>query len=36
VLTSVAWADGLIDNPPSQPIRCGDQVRFLPYTELIA
>jgi molybdopterin molybdotransferase len=36
VLTSVAWADGLIDNPPSQPIRRGDQVRFLPYTELMA
>jgi molybdopterin molybdotransferase len=36
VLTSVAWADGLIDNPAAHPIRRGDQVRFLPYAELMA
>jgi molybdopterin molybdotransferase len=30
VLTSVVWADGLVDNPPGQPIRAGDTVCFLP------
>jgi molybdopterin molybdotransferase len=34
VLTSTAWADGLIDNPAGQGIRKGDSVRFLPYGEL--
>jgi molybdopterin molybdotransferase len=34
VLTSTAWADGLLDNPASQAIRKGDMVRFLPYSEL--
>jgi molybdopterin molybdotransferase len=34
VLTSTAWADGLVDNPPGQAIRWGDQVRLLPYSEL--
>jgi molybdopterin molybdotransferase len=34
VLTSTAWADGLVDNPAQQPIRKGDRVRFLPYSEL--
>jgi molybdopterin molybdotransferase len=34
VLTSTAWADGLLDNPPGQAIRQGDTVRFLPYSEL--
>src|SRR5436309_6528502 len=34
VLTSTAWADGLIDNPPRHAIRKGDMVRFLPYSEL--
>jgi molybdopterin molybdotransferase len=35
VLTSTAWADGLVDNPAKQPIRSGDTVRFLPYSELL-
>lgn len=35
VLTSCAWADGLIDNPPQQAIRRGDTVRFLPFSELL-
>ena len=26
VLTSTVWADGLVDNPPEQAIRCGDTV----------
>jgi molybdopterin molybdotransferase len=36
VLTSAVWADGLVDNPPGQPIRSGDTVRFRPLSELIA
>jgi len=36
VLTSVVWADGLLDNPPGQAIRRGDVVRFLPLPDLIA
>ncbi len=35
VMTSTAWADGLVDNPPNHAIRKGDRVRFLPYSELI-
>jgi molybdopterin molybdotransferase len=34
VLTSTAWADGLVDNPAQRAIRKGDRVRFLPYSEL--
>ena len=34
VLTSTAWADGLVDNPAAHAIRKGDLVRFLPYSEL--
>jgi molybdopterin molybdotransferase len=34
VLTSTAWADGLVDNPAHYAIRKGDSVRFLPYSEL--
>jgi molybdopterin molybdotransferase len=36
VLTSVVWADGLLDNPPGQVIHRGDVVRFLPMSELVA
>jgi molybdopterin molybdotransferase len=36
VLTSTAWADGLVDNPAGQAIRKGDSVRFLPYSELLS
>ncbi len=35
VLTSVAWADGLVDNPPGHIIHSGDTVRFLPFSELL-
>ncbi len=35
VMTSTAWADGLLDNPAGAAIRKGDRVRFLPYAELI-
>ena len=34
VLTSTAWADGLVDNPAGRSIARGDVVRFLPYSEL--
>jgi molybdopterin molybdotransferase len=33
VLTSLAWADGLVDNPPNNPIRAGDTVQFLSLAE---
>jgi molybdopterin molybdotransferase len=36
VLTSVVWADGLLDNPAGLAIQRGDTVRFLPLTDLIA
>ena len=34
VLTSTAWAEGLVDNPAGRAVRKGDAVRFLPYSEL--
>jgi molybdopterin molybdotransferase len=34
VLTSTAWADGLVDNPAGRAVAKGDPVRFLPYSEL--
>ncbi|HEY2336147.1 MAG TPA: gephyrin-like molybdotransferase Glp [Burkholderiales bacterium] len=34
VLTSTAWADGLVDNPANHAIRKGELVRYLPYAEL--
>jgi molybdopterin molybdotransferase len=34
VLTSTAWADGLVDNPADHAIRKGELVRYLPYAEL--
>jgi molybdopterin molybdotransferase len=36
VLTSVVWADGLVDNPPGQVVQRGDVVRFLSLPDLIA
>lgn len=35
VLTSTAWADGLVDNPAKHAIRKGERVTFLPYSELL-
>ena len=35
VMTSTAWADGLVDNPAKHAITKGDAVRFLPYAELL-
>jgi len=34
-LSSIVWADGLVDVPADQPITRGDLVRFLPYGELL-
>jgi molybdopterin molybdotransferase len=34
VLTSTAWADGIVDNPAGHAIHKGDAVRFLPFAEL--
>lgn len=34
VLSSAVWGDGLVDNPAKQPIRRGDMVKFLPFSEL--
>lgn len=34
VLTSTVWGDGLVDNPPGNPIAAGDLVRFIPFAEL--
>ncbi|MFT4193991.1 MAG: molybdopterin molybdenumtransferase MoeA, partial [Ottowia sp.] len=36
VLTSVHWADGLIDLPAGSTIAQGDAVRFIPLSELLA
>ena len=35
VLTSTVWGDGLIDNPAGKTIAAGDQVRFIPFSELL-
>lgn len=36
VLTSVVWADGLVDLASGQAVRAGEMVRFLPMSELLA
>ena len=36
VLSSLAWGTGLVDNPPKQPVRRGDRVRFIPFSELLS
>jgi molybdopterin molybdotransferase len=35
VLTSLVWADGLVDNPPGHAVRRGDVVPFLPLPLLL-
>ena len=35
VLTSVVWADGLVDLPALQPVQRGDTVRFLHFGDLL-
>ena len=36
VLTSVAWGDGLVDNPPGRTIAPGDVVRFISFAEVLS
>jgi molybdopterin molybdotransferase len=36
VLTSVAWADGFVDNPAGRAISIGQTVSFIPMAELLA
>ena len=36
VLTSIAWGDGLVDNPPGRTIARGEAVSFIPLSELLA
>lgn len=36
VLTSLVWADGLVDNPAACTINKGDNVCFIPFAELLA
>ncbi|WP_280192427.1 gephyrin-like molybdotransferase Glp [Delftia sp. PS-11] len=36
VLTSAAWGDGVVDNPPGQSIAPGDTVRFIAFSELLS
>ena len=35
VMSSVAWADGLVDVPPNKVIRQGDTVNFIPFSDLM-
>ena len=36
VLTSASWGDGLIDCPPSQAIKAGDLVKYIPFSALLS
>ncbi|MCX7266128.1 MAG: molybdopterin molybdenumtransferase MoeA [Betaproteobacteria bacterium] len=36
VLTSVVWADGVVDNPSGQTISPGDWVQFYPFSEWLS
>ena len=36
VLTSCAWADGLVDLAVGQTVQPGDWIRFIPFSELLA
>jgi len=36
VLTSTVWGDGLITCPAGTPIKRGERVRYIPFTELLA
>ncbi|MFY8104326.1 MAG: gephyrin-like molybdotransferase Glp [Ramlibacter sp.] len=36
VLTSVAWGDGLVDNPPGQAIARGEAVAFISLSDLLS
>ena len=34
-MSSIAWADGLVDVPASTTIRAGDTVRYIPLSTLL-
>jgi molybdopterin molybdotransferase len=34
VLTSAAWADGLVEIPESRTVRRGETVKFIPFSSL--
>ena len=34
-VSSIVWADGLVEVPPSTPVSSGERVRFIPYSELM-
>jgi molybdopterin molybdotransferase len=36
VLSSLAWGSGLVDNPSKHPVRRGELVRFIPFSELLS
>ncbi len=36
VLTSAAWGDGLVNNPPGQTIAIGDMVQWVSFAELLS
>jgi molybdopterin molybdotransferase len=36
VLTSVDWADGLVDNPAGSTIAVGDMVHFIALSQLLS
>ncbi|MCL2524534.1 MAG: molybdopterin molybdotransferase MoeA [Betaproteobacteria bacterium] len=36
VATSLCWGDGLVQAPPDSAIARGDQVRFIPFSELLS
>ena len=36
VLTSAAWGDGVVNNPPGQTIAAGDMVQFVSFAELLS
>jgi molybdopterin molybdotransferase len=36
VLTSASWGDGLVDCPPSQAVKSGDMVKYIPFSALLS
>jgi len=36
VQTSLVWSNGIVDNPPGHAVKRGDQVRFIPFSELLS
>ena len=36
VMSSVAWADGLVDVPPNTVIKKGDTVQYIPFSDLMS